>query len=118
MNEEVRKRVDEYCEKQEAILKEERNKDLIRRGLYDVVDEIKVPLDITDEEYERIKKYKTPSSDGYLLVIGIVVIIIGGILVGYTAYDVSCLFIMIITICISVHFFALYKIINLLNDKK
>ena len=94
MNAEVRERVEAYCEKQEKILQEKlrrkREKDLIKRGFYDVeysdqphsgfVYSVKHkqyikkhPLVVSDEAYEKIKAYKVneikKSNQGILLFI-------------------------------------------------
>ncbi len=141
MDEDNKKRVNEYCEKQEIILKKERDKDLIKRGLYDIVKSDtyqegyyysrkhgtyikKVAINITSEDYERIKRYKVneakpKESDGHLLFIGFIYAIIGIPIAIFIFMEQIYfgLLIVFITISVSVIYFALYKIINLLNKK-
>lgn len=142
MDDKAKKMVEDYIEKQEAIKRKKIEQDLIDRGLYvlEYSDEAKkgytydqktekyvrkVPIEISPEDYERIKKYplnrKLRSNFSVMLnIIGIVIIISGFIF--SIVMPINNAFILIgiwlSSFIVGNIYFALAYLISVLNNEK
>ncbi len=142
MDEDKNALLEKYISEQEKILQKKKEEELISRGLYrlETSDEYqpyftydpdkkiyykKVPLELTDEEYEQIKKYpvKRKSDLGLasvLILIGVIIIVLGVVfgIAGSNGDGGTAMLVIIGTFASGIVYIALGVIINLLSEIK